>query len=58
MTHRIDQTAIKFGQASFAILILLAFLLDLTWLALLVGAVLAIGAIWPEANLFKQMAHV
>lgn len=33
---------------------LLAYLLDLPWLILLVGIVLAVGTIWPRAALFKQ----
>ena len=54
MAKKVDTTAIKFNQASIVTLNLLAYVLDLPWLVLLVGAVLAVGTIWPGAALFKQ----
>ena len=55
MTQKTDLTAIKFNQVSFIVLTLLAFLLDLPWLVLFVGIVLAVGTVWPQAALFKQI---
>ncbi len=53
MSKKVDVTAIKFNQASIVFLVLLGFLLDQPYLVLLVGLVLAGGAIWPQAGLFK-----
>jgi hypothetical protein len=50
-------TAIKFNQACIIAFALLAFLIDLPWLVLVVGVVLAIGAAWPRAALFKVVYH-
>jgi hypothetical protein len=55
MSDRVDVTAIKFSQGSIVTLTLLAFLLDQPWLVALVGMVLAIGTIWPQGTLFKQL---
>jgi hypothetical protein len=55
MADRVDITAIKFNQGSIIVLTLIAFMLDQPWLVLLVGTVLVIGTVWPEAALFKQM---
>lgn len=49
----VDQTALKFNQASIIALLLLAYLLDQPWLALFVGVVMAVGTLWPRAGLFK-----
>ncbi|MEJ2559922.1 MAG: DUF4395 domain-containing protein, partial [Anaerolineae bacterium] len=42
------------NQASIITFTLLAYVLDLPWLVLFVGAVLAVGTIWPGAALFQQ----
>lgn len=55
MSHRVDVTAIKVSQGSIVTLTVLAFLLDQPWLVLFVGLVLAVGTIWPQANLFKLL---
>ncbi len=52
---KVDQTALKFNQASIITLLVLAFLLDAPWLVALVAAVMGIGTLWPEAGLFKQI---
>jgi hypothetical protein len=52
---KVDTTAIKFNQASIITLTLLAYLLDLPWLVLGVGVVLAAGTLWPGAALFQQI---
>jgi len=52
---KVDTTAIKFNQASIITLTLLAYLLDLPWLVLGVGVVLAAGTMWPGAALFQQI---
>jgi hypothetical protein len=54
MVKKVDTTAIKFNQASIITFTLLAYVLDLPWLVLFVGAVLAVGTIWPDAALFQQ----
>jgi hypothetical protein len=54
MVKKVDTTSIKFNQASIITLTLLAYLFDLPWLVLFVGAVLAVGTIWPGAALFQQ----
>jgi hypothetical protein len=54
MVKKVDTTAIKFNQASIITFTLLAYVLDLPWLVLFVGAVLAVGSIWPGAALFQQ----
>lgn len=55
MVKKVDTTAIKFNQASIITFTLLAYVLDLPWLVLFVGAVLAMGSIWPGAALFQQV---
>lgn len=54
MVKKVDTTAIKFNQASIITLTVLAYLVDLPWLVLFVGVVLAAGTIWPGAALFQQ----
>jgi hypothetical protein len=54
MVKKVDTTAIKFNQASIITFTLLAYVFDLPWLVLFVGAVLAVGSIWPGAALFQQ----
>ncbi len=53
MIKKVDHTALKFNQASIITLTLLAFLLNQPVLVLMVGLVLALGTIWPQAALFK-----
>jgi hypothetical protein len=53
VVKKVDTTAIKFNQASIISLTILAFLLDVPWLVLFVGAVLGVGTIWPGAALFQ-----
>lgn len=53
MSQKVDTTAIQFNQASIIVLTLLGFVFNQTWLALLVGIVLAVGVIWPAVGLFK-----
>ncbi len=52
---RVDQTALKFNQASIIVLTLAAFLLDLPWLVAFVAVVMAAGTLWPTASLFKRV---
>lgn len=53
MAKKVDTTAIKFNQGSIVVLTLLGFVLNQPLLVLIVGLVLAIGTIWPQAGLFK-----
>ena len=55
MVKKVDTTALKFNQASIIILTLLAFLLNQPLLVLFVGLVMAVGTLFPEAALFKQI---
>jgi hypothetical protein len=55
MVKKVDTTTIKFNQASIIVLALLGFLLDQPYLVLFVGLVLAVGTIFPNAALFKQI---
>jgi hypothetical protein len=52
---KVDQTALKFNQASIILLLVLAFLLNAVWLVAFVAAVMVVGAVWPQAGLFKQL---
>ena len=55
MNTKVDQTALRFNQASIILLLVLAFLLDAIWLVAFVAAVMLVGTIWPQAGLFKQV---
>jgi len=55
MTKKVDTTTIKFNQGSIIVLTLLGFLLNQPYLVLFVGLVLAVGVIFPNATLFKQV---
>lgn len=52
---KVDQSALKFNQASIILLLVLAFLLDAAWLVTFVAAVMIVGTLWPNAGLFKQI---
>lgn len=52
---KFDQTTLQFNRASIMTLLLLGFLLNQPWLVALVGAVMIVGTIWPQAGLFKQI---
>jgi len=53
MVRKVDTTALKFNQACIVIFTTVAFLLNQPYLVLLVGLVLALGTIAPQAALFK-----
>jgi hypothetical protein len=50
---RVDQTSIRFNQASIITLLLVAFIAQWPWLVAFVGLVMLVGTVWPEAGLFK-----
>ncbi|MFQ5594376.1 MAG: DUF4395 domain-containing protein [Anaerolineae bacterium] len=52
---RVDQTALKFNQASIIVLTLAAFVLDVPWLVAFVAVVMTVGTLWPAASLFKRV---
>ncbi len=52
---KVDQSALKFNQASIILLLVLAFLFNAAWLVAFVAAVMVVGTIWPGAGLFKQI---
>lgn len=49
----VDQSALRFNQASIIILLALAFVLNQPWLVVFVAAVMWIGTLAPQAGLFK-----
>ena len=53
MAQKIDQTVLKFNQASIITLLVLAFLFNQTWLVAVVAVVMVVGTWWPQAGLFK-----
>lgn len=52
-TRLVDQTALRVNQACIITLLLLAFLFDQPWLVAVVGLVMLVGTLWPQAGLFK-----
>jgi hypothetical protein len=52
---KVDQSALKFNQASIILLLVLAFLFNAAWLVAFVAAVMVVGTLWPGAGLFKQI---
>lgn len=52
---RVDQTALKFNQASIIAFTLVAFVLDVPWLVAFVAVVMAVGTLWPAASLYKRV---
>jgi hypothetical protein len=55
MEQRVDHTALRFNQACIIGLLILAFLIDASWLVAFVAAVMLAGAWQPNAGLFKQV---
>lgn len=53
MPTKVDQTALKFNQASIIFLLVVAFVLNWPWLVALVALVMLVGTVLPEAGLFK-----
>ncbi len=49
----VDQTALRVNQASIITLLVLAYLLNQTWLVAFVSLVMLVGTVWPRAGLFK-----
>lgn len=55
MAKKVDTTAIKFNQACIIVFSLIGFLFNQPYWVLFVGLVLAVGAIFAQAGLFKQV---
>ena len=53
MQTKVDQTALRFNQASIIFLLVVAFVADWPWLVALVAIVMLIGTVLPDAGLFK-----
>ena len=51
----IDHSALKFNQMAIITLLVVAFLLDQSWLVGFVGLVMLVGTWWPAAGLFKRI---
>jgi len=54
---RVDHSLLKFNQISIILLLIVAYLVNWTWLVALVAAVMIVGSIWPQAGLFKLIAQ-
>jgi len=52
---KVDQSALRFNQASIIFLLVLAFLFNAVGLVTFVAMVMLVGTLWPEAGLFKQI---
>lgn len=55
MARQVDQSALRVNQAFIIALLVLSFLFNTVWLVALVGVVMLVGTIWPEAALFKRV---
>ena len=53
--ERVDQTALRFNQASIIVCLTAAFLLDRSWLVVFVAAVMVLGTISPALALFQRL---
>lgn len=57
MATKVDHSLLKANQVSIIALLVLAWLLDWTWLVAFVAAVMVVGSVWPKAGLFKLLAQ-
>lgn len=57
MATKVDFSLLKVNQASIITLLVLAYLLNWTWLVAFVAAVMVVGSVWPKAGLFKLFAQ-
>lgn len=53
--RKVDESALKVNQAFIIGLLMLAYILDATWLAALVGVIMLIGTAVPSLALFKRI---
>ena len=54
-SQRVDQTALRFNQASIIVLLSLGFVLNRSALVAFVALVMAIGTLAPDGGLFKRL---
>lgn len=54
---KVDHSLLKANQAFIIGLLVLAFLLNWTWLVAVVAVVMLAGSVWPQAGLFKLIAQ-
>ena len=52
MVRKVDQTALRVNQSFIIGSLLVAFVTNSVWLVGLVGLVMIVGTIWPQAALF------
>ncbi|MGL4651716.1 MAG: DUF4395 domain-containing protein [Caldilineaceae bacterium] len=52
-TPKVDHSLLKTNQVFIIGLLVIAFLLNWSWLVAFVAAVMLVGSIWPQAGLFK-----
>jgi hypothetical protein len=55
MSRKVDQSALKVNQGFIIGLLLLAFVVDSTWLVAFVGVVMLLGTAVPSLSLFKRI---
>lgn len=55
MARKVDQSALKVNQGFIILFLLLAFVLDVVWLAAFVGGVMLVGTAVPALSLFKRI---
>jgi hypothetical protein len=53
--RKVDQSSLKVNQTFIIALLLLAFVLDSTWLVIFVAAVMLVGTAVPALSLFKRV---
>lgn len=50
---KVDHSLLKVNQVAIILLLLVAWLLNWSWLVAFVSVVMLVGSIWPQAGLFK-----
>ena len=58
MIRKVDQTALRVNQGFIIGSLLVAFVTNSVWLVGLVGLLMVVGTIWPQAALFKWLYKV
>ena len=58
MIRKVDQTALRVNQGFIIGSLLVAFVTNSVWLVGLVGLLMVVGTIWPQAGLFKWIYKV
>ncbi len=54
---KVDHSLLKVNQVAIILLLVVAWLLNWSWLVAFVSAVMLVGSIWPQAGLFKLVGQ-